>query len=112
MQDTREVQILDPLKQPLNSYICNLTNNYLFTTAENELITKTAFNRMWERIKKAAGTPNITPHMFRHAFATMLYNANIGVKTSQQLLGYIDVKTTLGIYTHISNNNIDTASNK
>ena len=46
--------------------------------------------------------PHITPHWLRHTYASMLYMAGVDVMTAKTLLGHADVKTTLGVYTHIS----------
>lgn len=45
---------------------------------------------------------NITAHMLRHTYATMLYDAGVDIKTAQRYLGHADVQTTLKIYTHLS----------
>ena len=45
---------------------------------------------------------NLTPHMFRHTYATMLYNAGMDVKSTQRFLGHADNNMTLKIYTHRS----------
>jgi integrase len=45
--------------------------------------------------------PNITPHWLRHTFATLLYLAGVDVLTARDQLGHADIKTTLGIYTHL-----------
>ena len=42
-----------------------------------------------------------TPHYLRHTYATMLYKAGVDVLTAKYLLGHSDIKTTLGIYTHL-----------
>lgn len=45
---------------------------------------------------------NITPHMFRHKYATLLYKAGVDVKSAQRFLGHADINMTLKIYTHLS----------
>lgn len=44
-----------------------------------------------------------TAHQLRHTYATMLYDAGVDVLTAKQFLGHSDIKTTLDIYTHLSN---------
>jgi integron integrase len=49
----------------------------------------------------AAGVDkSVTPHTFRHTFATQLLQNNYDIRTVQELLGHKDVKTTM-IYTHV-----------
>lgn len=40
--------------------------------------------------------------MLRHTYATMLFDANVDVKSAQKFLGHADIEITLSIYTHLS----------
>ena len=43
-----------------------------------------------------------TLHYLRHTYASILYEAGVDVLTAKELMGHSDIKTTLGIYTHLS----------
>ena len=64
------------------------------------LMTEMHFQRLWKAYTEESGV-TCTPHQLRHTFATMLYEADIGEKDAQDLLGHAQISTTRDIYTHI-----------
>lgn len=69
------------------------------------------FNLGWKAYCEQTGL-NITSHQLRHTFATLLYEWDIDVKDSQELLGHSDISTTRNIYTHIRQSRIASTTKK
>ena len=45
--------------------------------------------------------PKITPHMCRHTYCTRTASSGVSIYTLKYLMGHSDIKTTIGIYTHL-----------
>ncbi len=53
-----------------------------------------------------------TPHIFRHTHISMYAEAGIDIKTIMKRVGHDDMKTTLKIYTHVTDKMKEDASQK
>ncbi len=71
----------------------------LFNTSSGEKLTYQGFRRSLVLYGKRAGV-DVTPHMFRHTYATNLMRAGADVAAVQMLLGHADGDTTARYYLH------------
>lgn len=74
-------------------------------------LTQSALAKRWKRWEKEHGV-KIDRHSIRHTYATKLYEAGVGIKSAQSLLGHADAQTTLNIYTHLNQNHVTEAAEK
>ena len=77
-------------------------SDYLFVNRLGNRLSEQSIRYMVNDYANAVGAPlHITPHMFRHTFATELHNEDVDIRYIQQFLGHSSIATTQ-IYTHIS----------
>lgn len=95
------VPILDILK-PYLVEVCQKTDKDSFIFGGAKPLTETQIKKRWNKYCKCIGC-NFKVHQLRHAFALLLYEAGVDVKTAQRLLRHSDIRTTMNIYTDFSN---------
>ena len=77
-------------------------SGYFFVNNRESRYTEQSIRLMLKKYTKQAGIErNITPHMFRHSFATYLREEGVDVSCVQQILGHSSIKTTQS-YIHIA----------
>lgn len=75
---------------------------YFFVNRFNTRLSEQSVRFLVKKYAKAAGLERrITPHSFRHSFATLLLEEDVDIKYIQHLLGHSSIMTTQ-IYTHVN----------
>jgi integrase/recombinase XerD len=97
-------------KGALDDYLVRCRPSLMKKATENALLLNVRGSRLsrvsaWEIVKKAAEKSGlesrVTPHIFRHSYATHLLDGGADIRVVQELLGHASVTTTQ-IYTLIT----------
>lgn len=105
----RLVPISDKAIREINNYMewrCQLDipeaeRDYLFLNRRGKHMTRVmVFLIIKDAAEKAGIQKNISPHTFRHSFATHLVNGGADLRSVQEMLGHESILTT-ELYTHL-----------
>ena len=107
----RLVPIGDSAKVELQRYLDTVRNHqeaqygmedFIFLNRFGKPISRiSVFTAIKELARMAGIEKNISPHTFRHSFATHMVNGGANLRAVQQMLGHESITTT-EIYTHLS----------
>lgn len=102
----RLVPVGEPAKEAISQYLRQSSRAFreedtLFLNRRGKQLTRVmVFNIVKESAARAGVTKNISPHTFRHSFASHMVENGADLRVVQQMLGHESILTT-EIYTHI-----------
>ena len=105
----RYVPVLDNVLELVSGYIARVRpillkekkNDYVFLNTFGNKMSRMGFWKILQQaVTEAKLKKEVTPHTFRHSYATHLLEAGVNLRIVQTLLGHASLNTTQ-IYTHV-----------
>lgn len=96
-------EVLAILTQYQNLYAANINKDgYFFINRFNKKLSEQSIRFIVKKfVTQARISKHVTPHTFRHSFATLLLEKDVDIKYIQSLLGHSSIITTQ-LYTHVN----------
>ena len=94
------ITALEKYKTEFSTEIANC-HNFFVNQSGRPLSDQTVRRMITKYTNLAAIDLHITPHLFRHTFATSLLEADVDIRYIQEMLGHSSINIT-GIYTHVT----------
>jgi integrase/recombinase XerD len=96
-------EVLKALSAYYHSFKKDINNKGFFfiNRLHNNLSEQSVRFMINKYVKQIGYDGHITPHMFRHSFATLLLEEDVDIRYIQRILGHSSITTT-EIYTHVS----------
>jgi len=95
----------DWLKKYLENIRPNLikgaNSNYVFLNKRRQKLSRQSIWKIIKKYGRKNGISDISPHTFRHSFATHLLEGGADLRSVQEMLGHVDISTTQ-IYTQLN----------
>ena len=97
------VEVINILKEYHADFLHECENcGYFFANQSGNPLSDQTVRRMINKYTELASINlHITPHMFRHTFATSLLEADVDIRYIQKMLGHSSINIT-EIYTHVA----------
>ena len=97
------VEVINILKEYHADFLheCENCGNFFANQSGNPLSDQTVRRMINKYTELASINLHITPHMFRHTFATSLLDADVDIRYIQEMLGHSSINIT-EIYTHVA----------
>jgi integrase/recombinase XerD len=87
---------------PRSEWTAKRPSPAVFVSSRGQRLARESVWRLVRRWAEAAGVPHrVTPHTFRHSFATHLLEGGADLRVVQALLGHASISTTQ-LYTHLT----------